>query len=77
MLALCEAMAKKGRCSNSGNGPLMFSRLLDVVADAANVARTRFVGPRIPEVRGKIGNLRAQSDLYQQNGRSRKGETGT
>ena len=38
----------------------MFLRQLDVVADAANVARTRFAGPRISEVRGKIGNLRAQ-----------------
>lgn len=37
----------------SDNGPLTFSRKLDVVADAANVARTRFVGPRISEVRGK------------------------
>ena len=37
----------------SGNGPLMFPLLLDVVADAADVARTRFAGPRISEVRGK------------------------
>lgn len=37
---LREAETKKGRCSVSGNGPLMYSRLLDVVADAAFVART-------------------------------------
>lgn len=37
MLALCEVMIKKGRCSVSGNGPLMFPRQLDVVADAAFV----------------------------------------
>lgn len=37
---LREAETKKGRCSVSGNGPLMFPRLLDVVADAAFVART-------------------------------------
>lgn len=36
---LREAETKKGRCSVSGNGPLMYSRLLDVVADAAFVAR--------------------------------------
>ena len=35
------------------NGPLAFPRQLDVVADAANVARTRFAGPRNSEVRGK------------------------
>lgn len=50
---LREAMTKKGRCSVSGNGPLMFPQQLDVVADAANVARTRFAGPRISEVREK------------------------
>lgn len=59
----------------SDNGPLTFLRQLDVVADAANVARTRFVGPRISEVRGKIGNLRAQLDFWQQNRRSWKGKT--
>lgn len=37
----------------SGNGPLTFPRQLDVVADAANVARTRFAGSHISEVRGK------------------------
>lgn len=37
---LREAETKKGRCSVSGNGPLMYPRLLDVVADAAFVART-------------------------------------
>lgn len=37
----------------SGNGPLTFLRLLDVAAGAAYVARTRFAGPRISEVRGK------------------------
>lgn len=42
----------------SGNGPLTFLRQLDVAADAANVARTRFAGHRISEVRGKIGKLR-------------------
>lgn len=47
----------------SGNGPLMFPLLLDVVADAADVARTRFAGPRISEVRAKIENLRAQPDF--------------
>lgn len=35
---LREAATKKGRCSVSGNGPLTFQRLLDVVADAAFVA---------------------------------------
>lgn len=40
------------------------------------VARTRFAGPRISEVRGKIGNLRAQPDFRQQNRRSRKRKTG-
>lgn len=54
---LREAETKKGRCSVSGNGPLTFPRLLDVVADAAFVARTRFAGSRISEVRGKIRNL--------------------
>lgn len=39
-LTLREAETKKGRCSVSGNGPLTFPRLLDVVADAAFVART-------------------------------------
>lgn len=52
---LREAETKKGRCSVSDNGPLTFPRLLDAVADAANVARIRFAGPRISEVRGKIG----------------------
>ena len=47
----------------SDNGPLTFPRLLDVVADAADVARTRFAGPRISEVRAKIENLRAQPDF--------------
>ena len=51
---LREAETKKGRCSVSGNGPLTFPRQLDVVADAANVARTRFAGPRISELRGKL-----------------------
>lgn len=37
---LREAETKKGRCSVSGNDPLMYSRLLDVVADVAFVART-------------------------------------
>ena len=37
---LREAATKKGRCSVSGNGPLTFPRLLDVVADAAFVAGT-------------------------------------
>lgn len=37
---LRDAETKKGRCSVSGNDPLMYSRLLDVVADAAFVART-------------------------------------
>lgn len=60
----------------SGNGPLTFPRQLDVVADAANVARTRFAGSHISEVRGKIGNLRAQLDFWQQNRRSRKRKTG-
>lgn len=73
---LSEAETKKGRCSVSGNGPLTFPRQLDVVADAANVARTRFAGSHISEVRGKIGNLRAQLDFWQQNRRSRKRKTG-
>lgn len=37
---LREAEAKKGRCSVSDNDPLTFPRQLDVVADAAFVART-------------------------------------
>lgn len=37
---LCEAETKKGRCSVSGNGPLTYSRQLDVVANAAFVARS-------------------------------------
>lgn len=37
---LRDAETKKGRCSVSGNDPLMYSRLLDVVADVAFVART-------------------------------------
>ena len=60
----------------SDNGPLTFPRLPDAVADAANVARTRFAGPRISEVRGKIGNLRARPDYFQQNRRSRVPKTG-
>lgn len=36
---LREAETKKGRCSVSGNGPLTYSRQLDVVANAAFVAR--------------------------------------
>lgn len=47
---LREAETKKGRCSVSDNGPLTFPRQLDVVADAANVARTCFAGPRISDV---------------------------
>ena len=50
---LGEAETKKGRCSVSDNGSLTFPRLLDVVADAALVDGTRFVGSRISEVRGK------------------------
>lgn len=57
---LREAETSKGRCSVSDNGPLTFPRQLDVVADAANVARTCFAGPRISDVLGKIENLRAQ-----------------
>lgn len=53
----------------------MFPLLLDVVADAADVARTRFAGPRISEVRGKIENLRALPDFCQQNRRSWKRKT--
>lgn len=37
---LREAETKMGRCSVSDNGPLTFPRQLDVVADAAFVART-------------------------------------
>ena len=36
----------------------------------------RLVLPRFTEVRGKIGNLRAQLDFWQQNRRSRKRKTG-
>lgn len=54
---LREAETKRGRCSVSGDGPLTFPRQLDVVADAANVARARFAGPRISEVRGKIETI--------------------
>ena len=60
----------------SDNGPLTFSRQLDVVADAAIYALTHDAEPRSPEVRGKIGNLRAQPDFRQQNRRSRKRKTG-
>ena len=41
----------------SDNGPLTFSRQLDVVSDAAIYAFTHDVEPRFPEVRGKIENL--------------------
>lgn len=37
---LREAETKKGRCSVFDNGPLTFPRQLDVVADAAFVARS-------------------------------------
>ena len=37
----------------SGNGPLAFSRLLGIVAEAVFVARKHDAGPRFPEVRGK------------------------
>ena len=50
---LREAETKKGRCRVFDNGPLRFPRLLDVVADAAIVARARDAGPSFPEVRGK------------------------
>lgn len=60
----------------SDNGPLTFSRQLDVVADAAIYAFTHDAEPRFPEVRGKIGNLRAQPDFWQQNRRSWKRKTG-
>lgn len=60
---LREAEIKKGRCSVFGNGPLTFPRLLDVVADAANVVGTRFARLRILEMRGKIENLRAKPDF--------------
>lgn len=73
---LREAETKKGRCSVSGNGPLTFPRQLDAVADAAIYALTHDAEPRSPEVRGKIGNLRAQPDFLQQNRRSRKRKTG-
>ena len=73
---LREAETKKGRCRVFGNGPLRFPRLLDVVADAAIVARARDTGPRFPEVRGKIENRRAQPDFLQQNRRSLKVKTG-
>lgn len=73
---LREAETKKGRCQVFGNGPLTFPRLLDVVADAAIVARARDTGPRFPEVRGKIENRRAQPDFLQQNRRSLKVKTG-
>lgn len=53
---LREAETMKGRCSVSGNGPLMYLRQLDVVANAAFVARTldadRYFGSA-----GKIRNL--------------------
>ena len=73
---LREAETKKGRCSVSGNGPLTFPRQLDVVADAAICALTHDAEPHFPEVRGKIGNRRAQPDFRQQNRRSRKRKTG-
>lgn len=60
----------------SDNGPLTFPRLLDVVEDAVIVARAYDTGSCFSEVRGKIGNLRAQLDFFQQNRRSRKCKTG-
>ena len=59
----------------SDNGPLTFPRLLDVVEDAAIYALTHDAEPRFPKVRGKIGNLRAQPDFWQQNRRSWTGTT--
>lgn len=47
---LREAETKKGRCPVSGNGPLMFPLLLDVIA--FSLLRGGFL-PRILEVRGK------------------------
>lgn len=73
---LREAETKKVVVRFSDNGPLTFSRQLDVVADAAIYAFTHDAEPRFPEVRGKIGNLRAQPDFWQQNRRSRKRKTG-
>lgn len=54
---LREAETKKVVVRFSDNGPLTFSRQLDVVADAAIYAFTHDAEPRFPEVRGKIGNL--------------------
>lgn len=73
---LREAETKKVVVRFSDNGPLTFSRQLDVVADAAIYAFTHDAEPRFPEVRGKIGNLRAQPDFWQQNRRSWKRKTG-
>ena len=73
---LREAETKKGRCSVFRQRPFEVSRLLDVVAEAVFIARKHDAGPRFPEVRGKIGNSRAQPDFWQQNRRSRKHKTG-
>lgn len=73
---LREAETKKGRCSVSDNGPLMYSRLLDVVADAAFVARTLDAESLFRKCGENIGNLRARPDFYQQNRRSRMLITG-
>ena len=72
---LSEAETKKGCCSVSDNGLLTFPRLLDVVADAALVDGTRFVGSRISEVWGK-GETSEHNQILPINPRSRKGKTG-
>lgn len=51
---LREAMTMKGRCSVFRQRPFDVSATTGCCADAANVARTRFAGPRISEVRGKF-----------------------
>ena len=55
----------------SDNGPLMYSRLLDVVAFSLWSSGIY----RCFRKCGEIGNLRAQTDFRQQNRRSRKSET--
>lgn len=67
---LRETETKKGRCSVSDNGPLTFSRQLDVVADSAFVARTLDAESLFRKCWEKIGTHRAQPDLHQQNRRS-------
>ena len=61
---LREAETKKGRCSVSGNGPLTFPRQLDVVADAAFVARALDAEPLFRKC-GENRNSRAHRPFHE------------